>query len=203
MHGARKKIRKTGRKTKTIPLRQLSGFNRRLIWRKCGQILRPRGILPRDWRAGRLLHDRRPRHDRRHDARHRHMEGPRRLQHGGIPPRSCRSSTSTASPGKRSCTDSAQIQDGFPNGGPSLFILNLFRARAQPGTTWHTLCDETENEDTPESLGTDLHGGDHRRPHPRRLRHFQKVNGPPRAGTGGLEGTLQKKDWRPFIPFRR
>ena len=44
MHGARKKIRKTGRKTKTIPLRQLSGFNRRLIWRKCGQIFwRPTG----------------------------------------------------------------------------------------------------------------------------------------------------------------
>ena len=119
MHGARKKIRKTGRKTKTIPLRQLSGFNRRLIWRKCGQILRPRGILPRDWRAGRLLHDRRPRHDRRHDARHRHMEGPRRLQHGGIPPRSCRSSTSTASPGKRSCTERFNHRGRFPDMEPS------------------------------------------------------------------------------------
>ena len=41
---------------------------------------------------------RRPRHDRRHDARHRHLEGPRRLQYGGIRSRSLHAETQRVRP---------------------------------------------------------------------------------------------------------
>jgi saccharopine dehydrogenase (NAD+, L-lysine-forming) len=52
------------------------------------QRLRPRGMLPRGRLAGRFLHDRRPRDDRRHVDADREVDEARRLQCRGVRPRS-------------------------------------------------------------------------------------------------------------------
>ena len=39
----------------------------------------------------------------------------------------------------------------------------------QPRTAWHTLCDETQDENPGKHLESALHGGDHRLPRTRRI----------------------------------